>query len=162
MTDIQWEAHTATTDFSETNPVQDMLAERGPDMIKATEAAEKQIGGAECPVKVQTWNLLLMPLQAPKETRSGIILSDTTVNAMEHNNYVAKIIKMGPMAFTVDRIRCEDREVDADNIPKVGDWVVVSRLSGQRINYKGVRMNVCTDDSVILVVENPTACYVMV
>ncbi len=157
-----WEQHTAATDFSESDPVQEMLAERGQDMIAATEAAEAHIGGENCPVKVQTWNLLLMPLQAPKETSGGIILSDTSVKAMEHNNYVAKIIKMGPLAFTVDRIRCKDRSEDENNIPKVGDWIVVSRLSGQRISYRGVRMNVCTDDAIILVVEDPTACYVMV
>lgn len=108
------------------------------------------------------WRILVMPVQPKTKTKSGIVLAIETQNNQGHLQFVGKIAAVGPLAFrsfklcsgVMDylRVLCGQRIAAA---PKVGDWVVHGRYTGQRCEFKGARLIMMNDDEVLAKCESP-------
>lgn len=99
--------------------------------------------------KTMGHNLLLRPISHEKKTRHGIILTDKTSNDMTYLTNVCEVISMGPTAYT--------QEMFDKSGPwcEVGDFVVIPKLSGFKIKYKGVPLIVISCDKIVGVVKDP-------
>ena len=108
------------------------------------------------------WRILVMPVQPKTTTRSGIVLALETQNNEGHLQFVGKVAAVGPLAFRswklcagiVDQLRvlCG---LPIAGAPKVGDWVVHGRYTGQRCEFKGARLIMMNDDEVLAKCDNP-------
>lgn len=108
------------------------------------------------------WRILVMPVQPRTTTKSGIVLAIETQNAEGHLQFVGRVAAVGPLAFRsfklcsgiADflRVMCGMQIAAA---PKVGDWVVHGRYTGQRCEFKGARMIMMNDDEVLAKCESP-------
>jgi co-chaperonin GroES (HSP10) len=91
-------------------------------------------------------------------SKGGIVLTDTTQTVVKHNQYLAKLVAMGPAAFTSPRLVPENF---AGRLPEVGDWVMINRLQGMMFEYqenKGldpVVLRVCADDAILAILPDP-------
>lgn len=102
------------------------------------------------------WRILVMPVQPRTTTKSGIVLAIETQNAEGHKQFVGRIAAVGPLAFrsfklcsgVMDflRVMCGKQIAAA---PKVGDWVVHGRYTGQRCEFKNTRLIMMNDDEVL-------------
>src|SRR5690606_36339349 len=128
--------------------------------------------------------VLLQPWRAPQKTRGGILLPDDVQDANEFMTYVFKVVALGPLAFTHPRLRGGERhgrrrlrkerdlECDAElavwregewtsfapgvQPPSPGDWVIVRKFSGIRLNLNGVPLKLCNDDDILAVIDSPS------
>ena len=108
------------------------------------------------------WRILVMPVQPKTQTKSGIVLAIQTQDAQGHLQFVGKIAAIGPLAFrsfklcsgVMDylRVLCGMRIAAA---PKVGDWVVHGRYTGQRCEFKGSKLIMMNDDEVLAKCDSP-------
>lgn len=108
------------------------------------------------------WRILVMPVQPRKVTKSGIILAPSTQDAEGHLQFVGKVAAVGPLAFRSWKLcsGLEDylRVLMGKTIaaaPKVGDWVVHGRYTGQRCEFRGARLIMMNDDEVLAKCESP-------
>jgi co-chaperonin GroES (HSP10) len=86
-----------------------------------------------------------------QKTKSGIVLVEDTKETAKWNNQVAKVIKLGPLAF---RNR-ETREEWPEGVwANEGDYVRVPRWGGDRIEVPVKRVDGIEGEPVIFVVFN--------
>lgn len=100
--------------------------------------------------KVMGHNLVLRPISHEKKTKGGIILTDKTSSDMTYLTNVCEVVGMGPTAYTQDMFEksgpwCE-----------VGDFVVIPKLSGFKVKFKGVPLIIISCDKIVAVIEDPT------
>lgn len=107
------------------------------------------------------WWVLLQPYTPPQQSKGGILLTGNTQLAVKHNQYIAKIAAMGPMAFKSERIVPKD--MTGVIVPTVGDWVLINRHQGQLYekeipNTEGefVQLRICADDAIMTILPDPT------
>lgn len=102
---------------------------------------------------MQSWHCLLLPKTVEETSDGGIILTQETNDIRQYGQYVCQIVAVGPLFFKNPKLRSEG---DEDIIPKVGDWVLVNRMNGQRITYgpDKVELRMTSDDSIICVLPS--------
>lgn len=84
--------------------------------------------------------------ERPNKTKSGIILSDRTLEEDLHQGKLGLIVKMGPNAFQDDenvKFRDEER-------CKVGDWVYFRPSDGWRATYNTLKASTSKENLVNL------------
>lgn len=94
-------------------------------------------------------NLLLRPLHIEGKTKSGIILASKTHHDIAYLMNVCKVLSVGPTAYTQDIFE------KSGPFCKVGDYVLIPRLSGQKVKYKGYPLTILACDKILAVIDNP-------
>lgn len=91
--------------------------------------------------------VLIQLRRIPKKTRSGIVLVEETTDTVKWNNQIARVCKLGPLAF---RNR-QTMEPWAEGVwVKPGDFVRVPRWNGDRIEVRVKN----EEDPIVFVVFN--------
>ena len=113
---------------------------------KAVEKQKKELEKVPNPTG---YRLTLFPLKLESKTKSGIILTDDTVQESQLTTNICKVLKIGPEAYK-----------DKDKFPsgpwcKVDDWVLITRYAGSRIRIDGGELRIINDDEILAVIEDP-------
>ena len=96
-----------------------------------------------------TWRILVMPVRPRKVSKGGIVLAESTQDVQRHLNYIGKVVSVGSLAYTDKRISDEEHK------PKLGEYVIYGRYSGQVLTYRGVRLIIINDDEILAKVASP-------
>jgi co-chaperonin GroES (HSP10) len=113
---------------------------------KAVEKQKKELEKVPNPTG---YRLTLFPLKLESKTKSGIILTDDTVQESQLTTNICKVLKIGPEAYK-----------DKDKFPsgpwcKVDDWVLITRYAGSRIRIDGGELRIINDDEILAVIDDP-------
>ena len=95
------------------------------------------------------YRITLFPLKLDSKTKSGIILTDDTVQESQLTTNICKVLKVGPDAYK-----------DKDKFPtgpwcKQDDWVLITRYAGSRIRIDGGELRIINDDEILAVIDDP-------
>jgi co-chaperonin GroES (HSP10) len=108
------------------------------------------------------WRMLVMPVQPNRETKSGIVIPVAAQEAEEHLQVIGRVAALGPLAYKSEKfVSCpEDRALIADGkpvswAPKVGDWIIYGRYTGQRLEYRDTRFILMNDDEILGQIASP-------
>jgi co-chaperonin GroES (HSP10) len=113
---------------------------------KAVEKQKKELDKVPNPTG---YRITLFPLKLDSKTKSGIILTDDTVQESQLTTNICKVLKVGPDAYK-----------DKDKFPtgpwcKQDDWVLITRYAGSRIRIDGGELRIINDDEILAVIEDP-------
>lgn len=94
--------------------------------------------------------LLLRPLHIEGKTKGGLILASKTQNDLSYLMNVCKVLDLGPRAYK--------QEIFEETGPwcSKGDYVLIPRLGGQKIKYKGVPLILISCDQVLSILDDPS------
>lgn len=99
------------------------------------------------------YRLLVRPLSALKKTKSGLHLSDQTVEAQELLITIGKLLAVGPVSWCrSDHTDENDKRVEW---AKVGDYVIYGKYAGARVKIGDVRCIFLNDDEIFATVKDP-------
>lgn len=118
------------------------------------------------------WRALIMPVRPQKKSRGGLILVEESRANAQYLTYIGRVVALGPLWCTgpnfgpqTDRRSWFRRTLDrfagvADpqfqrDVIKSGDWVLYGRHSGQRVEYRGVKMLLVNDDDKLMKIRSP-------
>tara|TARA_R100001224_G_scaffold81752_1_gene51475 strand:+ start:38 stop:457 length:420 start_codon:yes stop_codon:yes gene_type:complete len=113
---------------------------------KAVEKQKKELEKVPNPTG---YRITLFPLKLDSKTKSGIILTDDTVQESQLTTNICKVLKVGPDAYK-----------DKDKFPtgpwcKQDDWVLITRYAGSRIRIDGGELRIINDDEILAVIDDP-------
>ena len=113
---------------------------------KAVEKQKKELEKVPNPTG---YRIPLFPLKLDSKTKSGIILTDDTVQESQLTTNICKVLKVGPDAYK-----------DKDKFPtgpwcKQDDWVLITRYAGSRIRIDGGELRIINDDEILAVIDDP-------
>ena len=113
---------------------------------KAVEKQKKELEKVPNPTG---YRITLFPLKLDSKTKSGIILTDDTVQESQLTKNICKVLKVGPDAYK-----------DKDKFPtgpwcKQDDWVLITRYAGSRIRIDGGELRIINDDEILAVIDDP-------
>ncbi len=94
------------------------------------------------------WRILVLPFEASKQSKGGIIYSDSAVERASIASTCGNVLAMGSQAY------------DKEKFPegpwcKKGDWVVFARYAGSRIKIHGGEVRLLNDDEILATIKNP-------
>ena len=120
-----------------------------PQHIWDGKAAEKQKKEMEKVPNPTGYRITLFPLKLDSKTKSGIHLTDETVQESQLTTNICKVLKVGPDAYK-----------DKDKFPtgpwcKEDDWVLITRYAGSRIRIDGGELRIINDDEILAVIDDP-------
>ena len=98
--------------------------------------------------KVCGWQVVLRPLHIDSKTKGGIILTDSLKDDANCLMNVCKVLKLGSLCYTQEGFQGE-------KWCKEGDYVLIPKLTGQKISYKGYPITIVNCDRIIAVLEDP-------
>lgn len=108
--------------------------------IDPKQAVLDKVGGLE-DIEMFGNDVLVAIYKRPSKTKSGIILTDNTLNEDIHQGKVGLVLKMGPAAY-LDEDGNKFRDI------KEGDWIVFRPSDGWRVTLNTLRGNYSKDDTV--------------
>ena len=120
-----------------------------PQHIWDGKAVEKQKKEMEKVPNPTGYRITLFPLKLDSKTKSGIQLTDETVQESQLTTNICKVLKVGPDAYK-----------DKDKFPtgpwcKEDDWVLITRYAGSRIRIDGGELRIINDDEILAVIDDP-------
>ena len=120
-----------------------------PQHIWDGKAVEKQKKEMEKVPNPTGYRITLFPLKLDSKTKSGIHLTDETVQESQLTTNICKVLKVGPDAYK-----------DKEKFPtgpwcKEDDWVLITRYAGSRIRIDGGELRIINDDEILAVVDDP-------
>ena len=94
------------------------------------------------------WRILVLPFEASKKSKGGIIYSDSAVERASIASTCGNVLALGSQAY------------DKEKFPegpwcKKGDWVLFARYAGSRIKIEGGEVRLLNDDEILATVKNP-------
>jgi chaperonin GroES len=94
------------------------------------------------------WRILVLPFEASKKSKGGIIYSDDAVERASIASTCGNVLAMGSQTY------------DKEKFPegpwcKKGDWVVFARYAGSRIRIHGGEVRLLNDDEILATIKNP-------
>ena len=95
------------------------------------------------------YNIVLRPLHVEGKTKGGIILATKTQQDVQYLMNVCKVLKLGPRAYVQDLFK------ETGPWCKEGDYVLIPKIGGQKILYKGTPITIIPCDRVIAVLDDP-------
>lgn len=106
-------------------------------------------------IRAKGFYLLVKMYSRPEKSTGGILLADVTRNEDKYHANQAQVIDIGPIAYA-------KREYTGDKIwAKVGDWVMVPRVSGTLVGLKNgdsdEHFRIIKDDDVTAIIQDPAA-----
>jgi len=96
------------------------------------------------------WRVLVRPLPISEKTSGGIILTEQVHDDMQRTQTLARVLALGPMAYTRN-------DMGGEPWCNVGDTVLIGKFSGLRIKYGDVKLALLNDDQVMAVIPDPSA-----
>ena len=99
--------------------------------------------------KVPNHCIVVRPCHVEGTTKGGVILSNKTTHDLSYLMNVCKVLKLGERAYKQDLFK------ETGPWCKEGDFVLLPRLSGQKIKFKNVPITIISCDKVIAVIEDP-------
>ena len=108
------------------------------------------------PLRAILWYLIVEPLKPPDRTEGGIYLADDAKEAEEIMITVGKIVALGSLCFTGRTMSglCLADETDK---PKLGDYVLYQRYTGQKLKFRDGRTVILMQDHELLAkVDDPS------
>ena len=120
-----------------------------PNHIWDGKAVEKQKKEMEKVPTPTGYRITLFPLRLDSKTKSGIHLTDETVQESQLTTNICKVLKVGPDAYN-----------DKEKFPtgpwcKEDDWVLITRYAGSRIKIDGGELRIINDDEILAVIDDP-------
>lgn len=104
-------------------------------------------------------NLLIRPYTPKEKKIGGIILTDNAVADRQYLQTMGKVVKIGSGAYKDGNIKPGEPGYPwgwyGGPWVAVGEWVLYSRHSGQKIKFKGVEFLLIKDSYVLAASENP-------
>tara|TARA_R100000700_G_C3166101_1_gene141220 strand:+ start:217 stop:624 length:408 start_codon:yes stop_codon:yes gene_type:complete len=113
---------------------------------KAVEKQKKEIEKVPTPVG---WRIVLFPLKLDSKTKSGLYLTDDTVEQSQVSTNICKVLKVGPEAYK------DKQKFPSGPWCKEGDWVLITRYAGSRIRIEDGELRIINDDEIIATVNDP-------
>jgi|KBSMisStandDraft_5_1062788.scaffolds.fasta_scaffold1470789_2 co-chaperonin GroES (HSP10) len=110
---------------------------------------EAEIAKFPTHIPLPLWNIQIRLYTTPKKTTGGLILTDTEHNMQQYHVVTGLVVRVAPGAY---------KDARYNGMPpacKVGDWVVIGRHSGIKLNYKGMPIYYVKEDAIEDVVEDP-------
>jgi co-chaperonin GroES (HSP10) len=98
--------------------------------------------------------VLLRPVHVSGKTKGGLLLANKTQQDVSYLMNVCEVLAIGPTAYTQEQF-LNPRTNEIEQWCKVGDFVLIPRLSGQKIKYKGVPLTIISCDRIIATLDNP-------
>ena len=96
------------------------------------------------------WRIMILPYRGQGQTEGGIVLTSETMERQQAGTVLGYVLKVGPQAYDGERFSdgpwC-----------KAGDWVLIGRYSGSRIQIQGGEIKLLNDDEIIATVPDPEA-----
>ena len=94
------------------------------------------------------WRILVLPFEASKKSKGGIIYSDDAVDRASIASTCGNVLAMGSQTY------------DKEKFPegpwcKKGDWVVFARYAGSRIKIQGGEVRLLNDDEILATIKDP-------
>lgn len=99
-------------------------------------------------------NVLVAVYIRPEKTKSGIYISNKTIDEDRYQGKVGLLVKSGPKAFSID-----SDEWFKDVSVKEGDWLVFRPSDGWSINVNGVLCRVMPDVQVKGRISGPDSVW---
>jgi len=95
------------------------------------------------------FRIVLFPLKLDSKTSSGIHLTDETIDQAQITTNICKVLRIGSEAYK-----------DKERFPtgpwcQEGDWVLITKYSGSRIQIEGGELRIINDDEVLAVLDDP-------
>lgn len=114
----------------------------------------------ELPLTAVSWFLIVEPLEPKEETAGGLVIARETKEAEEAIMTVGQILQLGSLCFT-GVTKSGISLGDQNPKPKVGDYVMYQRYTGQRITVRreGGAIDrdllIIKDSEIIAIVDRP-------
>ena len=94
------------------------------------------------------WRILVLPFEASKKSKGGIIYSDDAVERASIASTCGNVLAVGNQAY------------DKEKFPegpwcKKGDWVMFARYAGSRIKIEGGEIRMLNDDEILATIKSP-------
>ena len=94
------------------------------------------------------WRILVLPFEASKKSKGGIIYSDSAVERASIASTCGNVLALGSQAY------------DKEKFPegpwcKTGDWVLFARYAGSRLNIDGGELRILNDDEILGTLDDP-------
>ena len=94
------------------------------------------------------WRILVLPFEASKKSKGGIIYSDDAVERASIASTCGNVLAIGSQTY------------DKEKFPegpwcKKGDWVVFARYAGSRIKIQGGEVRLLNDDEILATIKDP-------
>jgi co-chaperonin GroES (HSP10) len=90
----------------------------------------------------------------PKKTKSGLYLSDQTVDEDKYQSKTALVLKLGPLAFQ------NSADIDFQGFSvNPGDWIVLRASDGWPLSVHGQDCRMISDAGVRMVVQSPDEVF---
>ena len=96
------------------------------------------------------WRIMVLPYRGKRTTKGGIELTDETLGRQQINTVLGYVLKLGKLAYSGERF-------STGPWCKPGDWVLIGRYSGSRIQIEGGEIKLLNDDEIIATVPDPEA-----
>ena len=93
---------------------------------------------------------MILPYKGRGKTDGGIVLTSETVERQQVGTLLGYVLKVGPQAYDGERF-------STGPWCKPGDWVLIGRYSGSRIQIEGGEIKLLNDDEIIATVPDPEA-----
>ena len=113
---------------------------------KAVEKQKKELDKVPNPTG---YRITLFPLKLDSKTKSGIILTDDTVQESQLTTNICKVLKVGPDAYK------DKAKFPTGPWCKQDDWVLITRYAGSRIRIDGGELRIINDDEILAVIDDP-------
>lgn len=98
---------------------------------------------------VPNHTIIVRPLHISGETKGGLKLASKTHHDMSYLMNICKVLKLGDRAYK--------QEIFEESGPwcKVGDYVLIPKLGGQKVKFKGTPITMISCDQILAVLDNP-------
>ena len=113
---------------------------------KAVEKQKKELDKVPNPTG---YRMTLFPLKLESKTKSGLYLTDETVQESQLTTNICKVLKMGPECYK------DKQKFPSGPWCKVDDWVLITRYAGSRIRIDGGELRIINDDEILAVIDDP-------
>lgn len=101
-------------------------------------------------------NRVLVAIWVPGEKKTGsIILVDNTADEDKWQGKTGMVVGLGPQAFKSD----ENRTFLPEEIPVLGDWVLMRKGDGHMLQVWGHECMMMDDTAIRAVLDRPDAVY---
>lgn len=115
------------------------------------------------------WRVMVMPVQMRAQSKGGIAMPASVIDAALHLQFIGQIVRLGPLAYRSAKFAASWRDRASvalggrvKGAPKVGDWVVYGRYAGQKTEFRGSRYLIMNDDEILGLAHAPDGFRVYV
>lgn len=92
------------------------------------------------------WQLIVRPIEIAPKTKSGIILTQSSIADAKYLQTVGKVLAVGELAFKEEVVFGKD----AKPWCKVGDYIAYRKLAGQKFWWERVQLIIMNDKDMIM------------